>query len=168
VAIENGKQTDNTPVVVSVKDMQNVLKALTSSPVALFIKQCSLYEKIMLAAVLRCVRREGVPEISWLNVGRPMPAGPLFVLSDALKLQVCRDHDNLIKSMFDTPTMLSNAELQLVFSSLLATRTLTYSNEKYKVMNDRKLALGLGMDANEVGRVLMAEGEDWARVLAGL
>ncbi len=45
-----------------------VLKALTSSPVALFIKQCSVYEKIMLAAVLRCVRREGVPEVSWLSV----------------------------------------------------------------------------------------------------
>jgi origin recognition complex subunit 1 len=56
------------PAVVSVKDMQMVLKALTSSPVALFLKQCTVYEKIMLAAVLRCVRREGVPEISWLNV----------------------------------------------------------------------------------------------------
>ncbi len=70
--------------------------------------------------------------------------------------------------MFDSPAILSNAELQMVFSSLLATRTLTYSNERYKIMDDRKLALGLGMDANEVGRVLMAEGESWARVLAGL
>ncbi len=75
VAIETSKKTGQTPTVVSVKDMQNVLKALTSSPVAVFIKQCSLYEKVLLAAILRCVRREGVPEVSWLSVSDVMETG---------------------------------------------------------------------------------------------
>jgi len=53
---------------VTIRDMSAVLKAMTSSPVALFIKHCSLHQKMMLAAMLRCIRREGISEIAWRSV----------------------------------------------------------------------------------------------------
>ncbi len=77
------------------------------------------------------------------------------------------DHDNLLRAISDSNDILTNPELYLAFTSLLASHALTYdSHEKHKSMEDRKLALG--MDANEVGRVLMAEGERWSQVLAGM
>lgn len=78
--------------------------------------------------------------------------------------QMRSDHDNLLRAICESNKILSQAELLLVFSSLLASHAITYNpNERYKAMDDRKLALG--MDANEVGRVLMSEGERWARML---
>lgn len=57
-----------TPHAVSIREMQQVLALMSSSPVSLFLKQCSVQQKVMMAAVLRCVRREGVPEIQWRSV----------------------------------------------------------------------------------------------------
>lgn len=53
---------------VTAKEMMSVLNLMSSSPVAMFLKQCSLQQKMMLAAVVRCVRREGIPEIPWRAV----------------------------------------------------------------------------------------------------
>jgi origin recognition complex subunit 1 len=82
------------------------------------------------------------------------------------KPQVRSDHDNLLRAIIDSNDILSHAELYLVFGSLLASHALTCSNEKYKNMEDRKIALGL--DGNEVGRVLMGEGDRWSQALAGM
>jgi origin recognition complex subunit 1 len=60
---------------------------------------------------------------------------------------------------------LSNSELNLVFSSLLATHALTWAFDIHKAIEDRKIALG--MEIGEVGRVLMNEGDAWRRALAG-
>ncbi len=67
-AIESSKSTGLPPKPVTIREMSGVLKAMTSSPVALFMKQCSLHQKMMMAAMLRCIRREGVPEITWRAV----------------------------------------------------------------------------------------------------
>ncbi|KAJ9123931.1 hypothetical protein QFC22_000722 [Naganishia vaughanmartiniae] len=146
VSMESAKNNNVAPKPVTIKDMAAVLKAMTSSPVAMFVKQCSLHQKMMLAAMLRCIRREGLSEISWRSVRA--------------------DHDNLIRAICDSNEILSDAELGLVFSSLVASHALTCTNERYKAMEDRKVAMGL--DGNEVGRVLMGEGERWSQVLAGM
>ncbi|KAJ9117153.1 hypothetical protein QFC20_000296 [Naganishia adeliensis] len=146
VSMETAKNNKVPPKPVTIRDMAGVLKAMTSSPVAMFVKQCSLHQKMMLAAILRCIRREGLSEIAWRSVRS--------------------DHDNLMRAICDSNDILSDAELGIVFSSLVASHALTCTNEKYKSMEDRKVAMGL--DGNEVGRVLMGEGERWSQVLAGM
>ena len=57
---------------VSAREMMAVLNQMSSSPVAMFVKGCSEQQKMMLAAVVRCVRREGVSEIAWRSVSLRM------------------------------------------------------------------------------------------------
>ena len=58
-----------------------VLNLMSSSPIAMFVRQCSVQQKVMMAAVVRCVRREGVPEIPWRSVSRRYFAfGPFTLL----------------------------------------------------------------------------------------
>jgi origin recognition complex subunit 1 len=66
--METAKNNKVPPKPVTIKDMAGVLKAMTSSPIAMFVKQCSLHQKMMLAAILRCIRREGLSEIAWRSV----------------------------------------------------------------------------------------------------
>lgn len=68
--METAKNNNAAPKPVTIKDMAGVLKAMTSSPIAMFVKQCSLHQKMMLAAMLRCIRREGLSEIAWRSVSR--------------------------------------------------------------------------------------------------
>lgn len=56
------------PHPVNPKEMMAVLNLMSSSPVAMFVRSCSLEQKVMMAAVVRCVRREGVAEIAWRSV----------------------------------------------------------------------------------------------------
>ncbi|KAK8854793.1 hypothetical protein IAR55_003532 [Kwoniella newhampshirensis] len=143
------------PHPVTAKEMHAVLQAMSSSPVAKFIGGCSIQQKMMLAALVRCVRREGIPEIAWRNVRS--------------------DHDALTRSLLFDPAghpgtqgdvLLSNSELALVLSSLTSSHALVSSMEGYKGTDERKVALG--MEVGEVGRVLMNEGEGWRRALAGV
>lgn len=133
------------PHPVTAKEMMLVLNLMSSSPVALFLKQCSIQQKMMMAAVVRCVRREGIPEIPWRAVRT--------------------DHDALTRSLLDTNDLLSTSELSLIFSSLLATHAVTWQYDLKQSYDDRKVALG--MEIGEVGRVLMNEGDAWRRALAG-
>lgn len=63
VALDQSK-----PHPVNPKEMMAVLNLMSSSPVAMFVKSCSVQQKMMMAAVVRCVRREGVAEIAWRSV----------------------------------------------------------------------------------------------------
>lgn len=140
-----GKPTSERKAVTA-RDMVQVLNAMSSSPVAMYLKTCSVQQKMLLAALVRCVRREGVPEITW----------------KALR----QDHDALTRALLERNDLLSDAELGLVRSSLVATHALTAAPDNYRSMEDRRLALG--MEIGEVGRVLMNEGEGWRRALAGV
>ena len=146
-----------TPHAVSIREMQQVLALMSSSPVSLFLKQCSVQQKVMMAAVLRCVRREGVPEIQWRSV-RLMCKFPADV-------QIHNDIDALTRSLLDGAELLTGSELALILASLTASHALTYNYDASKGLENRKLALGL--ESGEVGRVLMDEGESWRRALAG-
>lgn len=50
------------------EDVKDVIRDLQNSPTATFLRSLSLHERIMLAALLRCVRRSGVEEIPWVEV----------------------------------------------------------------------------------------------------
>lgn len=140
-----GIDAPNGPKPVTAREMAAVLNAMSSSPVAIFIRACAPQQKMMLAAMVRCVRREGVPEIPW----RALRA----------------DHDALTRSLAESNDLLSDAELALVRASLLATHALTAAPDLYRGGEERRVALG--MEIGEVGRVLMNEGEGWRRALAG-
>ncbi|OCF39968.1 origin recognition complex subunit 1 [Kwoniella heveanensis CBS 569] len=171
------RQPHPQPHPVTAKEMMAVLQAMSASPVSKFIASCSIHQKMMLAALVRCIRREGIPEISWRSLRN--------------------DHDALCRSLLFDLTMsessdigggggaeevlLSTSELALVFSSLLASHALVSTDLRHRHLvrtsaateggeggggDDRKVALGL--EVGEVGRVLMAEGESWRRALAGV
>ena len=54
--------------VARTDDVKDVIRELQNSPTAAFLRSLSLHERILLAALLRCVRRTGVGEIPWADV----------------------------------------------------------------------------------------------------
>jgi origin recognition complex subunit 1 len=157
-----------------------VLNLMSSSPVAMYVKNCSTQQKVMLASVVRCVRREGLAEIPWRNVSCVPPSSfppllpcPVLLVGQGIcghsrrltDAQVRSDHDALTRSLLDTNDLLSNSELAIVLSSLLATHAMTQAYDSHKALDDRKVALG--MEISEVGRILMHEGDEWRKALAG-
>ena len=80
-------------------------------------------------------------------------------------MKIRSDHDALTRSLLDTNDLLSNSELAIVLSSLLATHAMTQAYDTHKALDDRKVALG--MEISEVGRILMNEGDEWRKALAG-
>lgn len=51
-----------------IDDVKEVIKVMQNSPTAAFLKELSLHERIMLAALVKCMKREGVEEIRWGEV----------------------------------------------------------------------------------------------------
>lgn len=51
------------------EDVKEVIKVMQNSPTAAFLKELSLHERIMLTALVKCMKREGVEEIKWGEVG---------------------------------------------------------------------------------------------------
>ena len=54
--------------VARTDDVKDVIRNLQNSPTTAFLRSLSLHERILLAALLRCVRRTGVGEIPWADV----------------------------------------------------------------------------------------------------
>ena len=50
------------------EDIKNVIKMMENSPTAAWLRDCSLHERIMLAALVKYVKREGVDEVKWGDV----------------------------------------------------------------------------------------------------
>jgi len=58
------------------REVKEVISAMQNSPTAGYLQELSLHERIMLAAVLKCVKKEGVEEVKWGDVShflRPFP-----------------------------------------------------------------------------------------------
>ena len=55
------------------REVKEVISAMQNSPTAGYLQELSLHERIMLAAVLKCVKKEGVEEVKWGDV-RPFPS----------------------------------------------------------------------------------------------
>lgn len=51
------------------RDVLDVIKEMQNSPTAAYLEECSLHERILLASLIKCIKREGVEEIAWGEVG---------------------------------------------------------------------------------------------------
>lgn len=51
-----------------IREVKEVISAMQNSPTAGYLQDLSLHERIMLASVLKCVKREGVEEVKWGDV----------------------------------------------------------------------------------------------------
>lgn len=48
--------------------MKEIISVMQNSPTAAYLRECSFHERLMLAALVKCVKREGVEEIKWGEV----------------------------------------------------------------------------------------------------
>ena len=52
----------------NIPDVKKVIDAMQNSPTAAYLRDCSLHERIMLAAMLKCTRKSGVEAVKWGEV----------------------------------------------------------------------------------------------------
>ncbi|EIW84536.1 P-loop containing nucleoside triphosphate hydrolase protein [Coniophora puteana RWD-64-598 SS2] len=137
----------------SMNDITEVVKAMQGSATALWMKGCSLHERLVLAAIVRVVKNEGVEEVPWAEVRRQHA---LYV--DAL----IADNEPAYKP--------SAGELGIVLDGLLATRAVLLEDEApggvFRAMGERRVVLNI--EQGEVERVLGdVGGQRWKNALGG-
>ncbi|KAI0701093.1 P-loop containing nucleoside triphosphate hydrolase protein [Cytidiella melzeri] len=88
-------------------DVKRVIVDMQNSPTAAYLRDLSFHERLMLAALLRCVKREGVEEIKWGDVQHQ------HLL-----------HLNVLSEEADTMRRPSPGELSMVLDSLAASRAI--------------------------------------------
>ncbi|KAK7027249.1 Origin recognition complex, subunit 1 [Paramarasmius palmivorus] len=133
-------------------DVKEVIKMMRASPTAAYLRECSLHERIMLASLVKCIKREGVEDI---RVGSVKDQHIIYVDS------LTSDTDPKRKPAY--------SELDLVLESLVASRAILLEDgitAMRKAPAERKVVLNL--EQSEVERVLSDVGEDrWKKVLCG-
>ncbi|KAI9000488.1 P-loop containing nucleoside triphosphate hydrolase protein [Trametes punicea] len=125
------------------EDVKAVIKEMQNSPTAAYLRELSFHERLMLAALIKCVRKEGIEEIKWADV-QHQHLVYLNLLSGA--------GDEWDPAPSRRP---SGDELLLVLDSLLASHALIAEDGVAigrKSEGERRLALNL--EYPEVERVL--------------
>ena len=64
-AVELVQATQGT---VKAPHIREVVQLMQNSPIAAFLRDLSFHERIMLASLISCAKREGVDEIKWSEV----------------------------------------------------------------------------------------------------
>jgi origin recognition complex subunit 1 len=64
-AVELAQPTRRKAII---KDIHEVMRVMQNSPTAAYLRECSFHERMMLAALVKCIKREGVDEIKWGEV----------------------------------------------------------------------------------------------------
>ncbi|KAH8991280.1 P-loop containing nucleoside triphosphate hydrolase protein [Lactarius akahatsu] len=119
-------------------DVKDVIRDLQNSPTAAFLRALALHERILLAALLKCVRRTGVDEIPWADV---------------------RHQHHLYAGVF-ADSAPAPRELEGVLDALLAARVVLS-----EARGARRIVLNL--EPAEVERVLgEVGGQQWRNMLA--
>lgn len=49
-------------------DVNEVIRFMQNSPTAAYLRDCSFHERLMMASLLKCMKKEGVEEIKWGDV----------------------------------------------------------------------------------------------------
>ncbi|KIJ60349.1 hypothetical protein HYDPIDRAFT_117246 [Hydnomerulius pinastri MD-312] len=132
------------------EDVREVIRVMQNSPTAAFLRELGVHERIMLASLVKCVKREGVEEIKWGEIQ--------------------------LQHLIYTPTLgapestrqPTQAELSLVLDSLLASRAMLMEDgvagAARKPVTERRVILNL--EQVEVERVLgEVGGEVWRSAL---
>ena len=157
------------------REVKEVISAMQNSPTAGYLQELSLHERIMLAAVLKCVKKEGVEEVKWGDVSHflqyPSPIGRIHA---DLSLFRCGQvqHQHVIYTSIltgdDDPTRKPTfSELGGVLDSLIASRAMLIEDGaavQRKPAGERKVVLNL--EQIEVERVLSEiGGQMWRNAL---
>ncbi|TFK26510.1 P-loop containing nucleoside triphosphate hydrolase protein [Coprinopsis marcescibilis] len=130
--------------------VMKVMSIMQNSPTAGFLADCSLHERVMLASLIRCIKREGVEDIKWsdLQYQHTNYLGALSGVHESRK-----------------PTA---AELAMVLDSLVASRAVLLEEGAAvarKANGERRLLLNI--EQIEVERVLSdVGGPAWKNVLS--
>ncbi|KAG6837268.1 hypothetical protein H0H93_012273 [Arthromyces matolae] len=136
--------------VARAPDVTEVIRVMQNSPTAAYLRECSFHERVMLASLIKCIKREGVQEIKWEEVQHQH----LIYM-------------NVLPSLSDPTRKPTPAELTLVLDSLVASRAMLIEEGTVvhrKREGDRMVVLNL--DQNEVERVLSeVGGTNWKNVL---
>jgi origin recognition complex subunit 1 len=118
--------------------VKDVIRNLQNSPTAAFLRSLSLHERILLAALVKCVRRTGVGEIPWTDVS----------------------HQHRLYAGIFADSVPALRELEGVLDSLLAARVVLS-----EARGARRIVLNL--EQAEVERVLgEVGGQRWRNILA--
>ena len=151
-------------------EVKEVISAMQNSPTAGYLQELSLHERIMLAAVLKCVKKEGVEEVKWGDVSHSFTRFGMLVHSSLFVVQV--QHQHVIYTSIltgdDDPTRKPTfAELNGVLDSLIASRAILIEDgaaAQRKPAGERKVVLNL--EQIEVERVLSEiGGQMWKNAL---
>ncbi|KAH9921258.1 uncharacterized protein BXZ73DRAFT_80023 [Epithele typhae] len=136
-------------------DVKEAIKWMQNSPTAAYLCGLGFHERVMLAALVKCVRKEGVEEIQW---GVVPAAAPAHALAEFARDGQCDD---------DCLGRLGASEFWLVLGSLLASHAVICEAGAVvarKAEEERRVALNLGYA--EVERVLgEVGGAKWRNVL---
>ncbi|KAG6902579.1 hypothetical protein C0995_014586 [Termitomyces sp. Mi166 len=131
-------------------DVKEVIRVMQNSPTAAYLRECSFHERMMLASLIKCIKREGVQEIKW---GEVQHQHLIYM--------------NVLTSPSDPTRKPTPAELSLVLDSLVASRAMLIEDGPAvlrKPEGDRLVMLNL--ESSEVERVLgEVGGTNWKNVL---
>ncbi|KAF8624427.1 hypothetical protein AX17_007136 [Amanita inopinata Kibby_2008] len=131
-------------------DVKEVIQAMQNSPTAAYLRDCSFHERLMLASLVKCIKREGVDEIKW----REIQNQHLIYM-------------NVLPSESDSLRKPTISELTMVLDSLVATRAMLVEDGPAvdrKPDGERRVLLNL--EQAEVERVLgEMGGTAWKSVL---
>ncbi|KAJ6513258.1 P-loop containing nucleoside triphosphate hydrolase protein [Mycena sanguinolenta] len=134
-----------------IRDVNAVIKQMQDSPIAVYLRDCSFHERLVLVSLIKCIKREGVEEIKWGDV--------LYQHSTYVKVL---EDPEVPQLRLPTPN-----ELALVLDSLLAARALLMEGGAAalrKAEAERKVMLNF--EQGEVERVLGdVGGQSWRNIL---
>jgi origin recognition complex subunit 1 len=153
-------------------DVKEVIQVMQNSPTAAHLRECSFHERMMLASLIKCMKREGVEEIKWGEVR--LPSDIVFTRQIIFMMtlyQVQHQHliyMNVLTSPDDPTRRPTPNELALVLDSLVASRALLVEEGaaiSRKPEGERRVLLNL--EQAEVERVLgEVGGQRWKNVLS--
>jgi len=146
-AVELVQATRSTVKAPHIREVVNLMQ---NSPTAAFLRDLSFHERLMLASLVSCAKREGVEEIKWSEVQY--------------------QHLNFIHSLSsenDPTRRPTSAELLLVLDSLVSSRAIVVEEGALvsrKPDGERRLLLNI--ELSEVRRVLSdIGGQRWKNLL---
>ncbi|KAF9454534.1 P-loop containing nucleoside triphosphate hydrolase protein [Macrolepiota fuliginosa MF-IS2] len=141
-------QPDNR--TATIKDVQEVFRAMQHNPIVAYLQDCSFHERLMLASLVKCMKREGVDEIKWG--------------------EICHQHliyMSVIPTDSDPKTRPTANELLMVRDSLSASRAVVVEEGAMvarKHEDERRILLNI--EQGEVERVLSdVGGNAWRNIL---
>ncbi|KAG9002074.1 Origin recognition complex, subunit 1 [Tulasnella sp. JGI-2019a] len=138
-----------TSRVVKMPEITAVIKAMQNSPTSAYLKDCSFVERIILAALMKCVKREGVNEVKWGDITQQC-----LILFEQL-----RDDGGMTRP--------SHHQLRFVLINLVASKAViveTGAAADRKSVYDRLVMMN--MENGEVVRALSeVGGEKWENML---